>query len=112
MEDLTFDLYYKKEKLAHITVNNNKVQVENYTASKIFNPFLIKNVTKETVIEFLKNRCFEYSRPDKKELLERLGLKEYSIVDIVKKTHGVMAEDHVWIKFEGEDICYEELFDR
>lgn len=47
----------------------------------------------------------------REELLNRLGLEAYDVVDIVKITHGIMAEDFSWIKFEGENVSYEELFD-
>ena len=111
MKDIDFSLYFKKDLLAHVIVENNIVTVENFTKNKIFNPFLIDNVTTKTVIHFFNNRCFEPTRPDKKELLNRLGLDTYDSIEICKKTHGIMAEDYCWVKFKGEDIDYDKLFD-
>lgn len=111
-KDITFDLYNKDKRIAHVELKGNDVKVINYNNSRIFNPFLIPCVTRATVINFLENRCFEITRPDKQELLNRMGLEYYDVIDIVKKTHGMMAEDLSWLKFEDEDISYEELFNR
>lgn len=110
MQDVNFYVYNKDELLSHVIVKDNHVSVENFTKSRLFTPFLIDNVTTTTVIQFFKNRCFEPTRPDKRELLQRLGLETYNAIEIVKKTHGMMAEDYCWVKFAGEDISYEELF--
>ena len=112
MKDVYFYLYFKKYLLSHVIVKDNKVTVENFTTKRFFTPFLIDNVTTQTVMNFFNNRCFEPSRPDKKQLLNRLGLDAYDSLEIVKKTHGMMAEDYCWVKFEGEDIDYERLFNR
>lgn len=110
MQDTEFYLYNKNELLSHVIVKNNHVTAENFTNSRIFTPFLVDNITVDTVMHFFNNRCFEPSRPDKKELLNRLDLDTYNSIEIVRKTHGVMAEDYCWVRFAGEDITYDELF--
>lgn len=115
MIDITFDVFNKTTHLAHVRVNDNIVTAIAYTDDRIFTPFHLKNVTAEMVMRFLRNRCFESTRPDKDDILRILGLKQYSVLDIVRVTHGVMAEDYIWLRFDGEDVnhvCYEKLFDR
>lgn len=59
------------------------------------------------------SRCFEEARPDKYELLNRLGLTEYNPWEIVKVTHGRLWDDYLWIKFEGEDLTWKDVaYDR
>ena len=111
MEDITFDVYNKRDLLSHVEVKNNEVSVINYTDSKLFTPFLIDNVNAGTVMTFFTNRWIEKTRPDFNERLSELGLDEYDPIEVVKLTHGLRFEDYTWIKFDGEDITYEELFD-
>lgn len=49
---------------------------------------------------FLKERCIPQERGRIREYLEALGLDEYNPVDIIKKTHGRMAEDEQWLTIE------------
>jgi hypothetical protein len=63
----------------------------------------------ERVYQFLENRWFERSRPDISELLFHLGFEEYNPWEIVKKTHGVMFEDFIWVRFEGEKITWKDV---
>lgn len=110
MQDIEFYVYNKMELLSHVTVKDDQVSVENFTTSRLFTPFLIDNVTTKTVIAFFNSRCFEPTRADKQDLLDKLGLETYNSIEIVKKTHGIMAEDYCWVRFAGEDINYERLF--
>jgi len=44
-----------------------------------------------------------------KELLEALGLQAYKRWGIVHKTHGVMADDEIWLRFEGESLTHRDV---
>lgn len=112
MEDVIFDLYHKNELLSHVEVKNNKLNVTNYTQSKFFTPFLAPNVNIGTVADLFESRCLERCRPDLQDWLHANNVEEYDPLKIVRNTHGVMMHDYVWIKFDGEDITYEELFNR
>jgi hypothetical protein len=41
--------------------------------------------------------------------LEDMGLSAYNPWEIVKITHGVMLEDFVWIRFDGEDLKWNDV---
>lgn len=43
------------------------------------------------------------------QLLEHLGLKEFNVYEILKKTHGVDVDDFSWIRFSGEDIAWDDV---
>jgi len=72
--------------------------------------FTNKNSLPEELEKWLKWRTFPPTRVNVKEFLESLGMQEYNRWGIVRKTHGVMADDEIWIRFKGEtpqhkDIC-------
>lgn len=50
--------------------------------------------------DFLEERCVPRSRSGIREFLEAMGIEEYDPLEIIKKTRGIMAEDHQWIKLE------------
>ena len=50
--------------------------------------------------EFLESRCVPRGRAGLREYLETLGLDEYDPLEIIKITHGRMAEDDQWINIE------------
>ena len=58
---------------------------------------------------YLSTRCFPSDRTNKKELLKSWGLDEYDPDKIVRKTHGVMNDDFVWLRFEDENITFDKV---
>lgn len=50
--------------------------------------------------DFLEERCVPRERSGIREYLEALGLDEYDPIEIIKKTHGRMAEDEQWLTIE------------
>ena len=59
--------------------------------------------------EFISTRCFPYERGNRKALLKIWGLDEYDPMAIVRKTHGVMNDDFLWLLFEGETLTFEDV---
>ena len=45
-------------------------------------------------------RCIPKQRSGIREYLETMGFSEYNTIDIIRKTHGRMAEDNQWIEME------------
>ena len=85
-------------------INGPSILVENYSDEWYKLPFGKKD-TKPTYRDFLRmleKRCFPKERYNCRQLLQDAGLDYYNPLDIVKKTHGVMADDLFWIRFEGE----------
>lgn len=44
-----------------------------------------------------------------RELLRLGGLSFYDPYQIVQKTHGVMVDDCYWIRFDGENLTWEDV---
>lgn len=58
---------------------------------------------------FLKDRCYEDCRANLPEILKQAGLTSNNPYEWVKVCHGVTYEDFFWVKFEGEDICWNDV---
>ena len=87
------------KKVMKVTMHGNTVTIEHYEESVLY-PFYGRNsVTIEEVTAFLESRCFDKNRRDKDDLLSYLGLTSYDVWEIVSKTNGKMAHDHLSVDF-------------
>ena len=109
MRDIKFDVMFKDEKVASITVKDNTVHDLTYTDIRYKQPFIKKPVTIDFVNSFLERRSIPQNRNNIDEILFNLGLNEYNMLDILKKTHGVSFDDFWWIKFENEDLNWKDV---
>ena len=105
---LDFEIYNKEELLAHVQVVGNEVIIKQYTEHPIYKQFKQEPVTLSDVADWLESRCFPENRFNKQEVLRSIGLEYYSPIAIVKRTHGLLHEDYIWIKFKGENITLRE----
>lgn len=105
---LIFDWMNINTVLAHVEVNleTKEVKAQDFEGEQIFQFFAKRPHTIESIVKKFKSRCFEEGRPDKDEILESMGLKSYSPLDIVRRTHGHTNRDDMWVRFEGEDLEY------
>lgn len=109
-----FETYWKEELCTIVELDEvgNCVHIER-PVTTIPKQQLNGKQTRESIYDFIVSRCFEEARPDKYELLNRLGLTEYNPWEIVKVTHGRLWDDYLWIKFEGEDLTWKDVaYDR
>lgn len=106
--NLCFDLYFKYDKIGRIEIKNNKlVKNETYTDQLILRPYArVKDAF--TMVQLLKERVMCEERWDTKQL-NHIGLTEYNFFKILKITHGVDIDDFFWLKFDGEDISYDDV---
>lgn len=92
---------------------SKEVHVEQYSKDKIVIPFPTMGdkviVSTEKFVDYLESRCFPRTRHNADELLKMMGLSHYNPFKIVKVTHGVIFDDYVWLRFEGEDLKYEDV---
>ncbi len=102
-------VYYKDRKTADIIVNEDNVIYKRYSEDIMSVPFMFEP-TKEHIVEFIKSRCISKERVENTPgYLENLGLSSYEPLEIVKKTHGIMWEDYMWIKFPDDNITWEDV---
>ena len=57
---------------------------------------------------FEENFCLT-TRANADELLASLGMQAFNRWGIVRKTHGVMADDEIWMRFKGENLTHRDV---
>lgn len=105
---MIFDWMLINTPVAHIEVDleTKEVKCEEFSDKQPFQFFAKRPHTIPSIIQKFRGRCFEEGRPDKDEILESMGLSQYSPLDIVRHTHGHTNRDDLWVRFEGEDLEY------
>lgn len=105
---VVFDWMLINEVVAHVEIDriSGKVECTEFTDKMPYMFLGRRPHTIESVLSKFKDRCFSEGRPDKKEILESMGLKEYNPYEIVRFTHGHTNRDDCWVRFEGEDLEY------
>ena len=109
MEDLRFEVLYKDTVTASVEIVGNKAHIQRFDDCPIHYLFPKEEMDLYGVLEILEGRCFPRNRVNADDLLRKLGLRNYHPLDIVRKTHGLMRNDYVWIRFEGEDLKYDDI---
>ena len=66
-------------------------------------------ISVEELEKWLKWRTFPSTRANADELLKALGLNAFNRWAIVRKTHGVMADDEIWLRFKGETLKHKDV---
>ena len=51
---------------------------------------------------FIADRCFPRTRQNADKLLVAIGLSLYQPKLICRKTHGIVAHDHYWIRYADD----------
>ncbi len=85
------------------------VKYEKFVPDKPPQAFWGDNINAKRLYDFLKGRCYEDSRPDLKEILAAHGLETNDPYRWCRKTHGVTYEDFYWIRYDDEDLTWEEV---
>lgn len=105
----SFEVLYKDKVCSKVTINGGRTTVERYDSCPMHCMFNFDEMDTYVVMEILEGRCWPRNRAGIKEILDSLGLKAYHPLEIVKKTHGLKRDDYVWIRFEGEDLTYDDV---
>ena len=111
---MKFDVMHFDEVIANVDLkpNNSKLPyVKNFVTgfNKQFSPSMEGPITVEELEKWLKWRTFPPTRANADELLKALGLNAYNRWAIVRKTHGVMADDEIWLRFQGETLKHKDV---
>lgn len=92
-----------------VSDDHKKVRIEKLIEDSLMQPFGGTDVSLVRVYGFLKSRCYEDGRADLKEILAQAHLESNDPWKWNKITHGVMWEDQIWMRFEGETLCWEDV---
>lgn len=109
-----FDVMWMDEVIAKVDLKpkaNKLPYVVNYIDcfNKQFSPNMEGHITLEEFDRWLKWRTFPPTRVNADELLASLGLTTFNRWEIVQKTHGVMADDEIWLRFKGEELKHRDV---
>ena len=104
-----FTLMWKDEPVADLMINDDRVLLERYTTCPAKQLFYSDQMSLFELGEIIRTRCWEEGREDLRELLHMIGLETYGPYAIVRRTHGLMAQDPIWFRFEGEKLTYREV---
>ncbi len=78
-----------------------EIRIQNKTDDMLHRAFgTLENPTWDDFEYFLQDRCFPPTRGNVKDELEALGLDSYDPLQIVEKTGGRTAEDHMHMEFQ------------
>ena len=109
--DLHFDVFYKEHKVGHIDVVNNIITnniLYNTDKEWFWHPFP-KVTDFNNLFVMLKERLMPECRWTK-EVLDSVGEKEYNVYRLIRKTHGIDADDFWWFRFDDEpNITYNDV---
>ena len=109
-----FDIMWKDELCTTVELDktNDITSIQRY-AQKPPKQQLYCEQNRESIYDFICSRCFEESRADKHELLNKLNITSYNPWDIVKVTHGRLYDYYCWIRFDGENLAWKDVaYDR
>lgn len=111
---MTFEVMWMDNVIAHVELkpkDGGSPYVINYIHdfNKQFSPNMEGHVSLEEMERWLKWRTFPPTRANADELLASLGLNSYNRWAIVRKTHGVMADDEIWLRFKGETLTHKDV---
>lgn len=69
-----------------------------------------ENITVKNISAFCESRQPPRTRVDIDRILrEKYDMREYLPMQMCKKSHGITMADFLWIKFDDEDITYEDV---
>ena len=104
-----FTLMWRDEPTADLKISGDDVILERYTTNPAKQLFYADRISLFELGEILTTRCWEENRSGIDELLNLIGLDTYDPYAIVRRTHGLMAQDPIWFRFEGEKLTYREV---
>ncbi|MEG0439785.1 hypothetical protein [Solibacillus cecembensis] len=114
IDTMKFNVMWMDDVIATVNLkpaNGGTPYVINYIEdfNKQFSPNMEGHISLEELEKWLKWRTFPPTRANADELLASLGMQAYNRWGIVRKTHGVMADDEIWLCFEGENLKHKDV---
>lgn len=107
MKPVDFTIYWEETPIVQVCYDeNNKPQFTVLNPSHL--PVLLFGMdgkavpTAARLDKFFADRCFPSTRQNAKELLAIAGLTLYQPKLICRKTHGIVAHDHYWIRYADD----------
>ena len=113
---MIYHIMFKDKVIADVTREKNLItKIQKYVPDSPIQPFWgqMENMSQQWLTtrfyKFLKDRCYEDGRADLPVILEQAGLENNNPYEFVKISHGVTYEDFFWIKFDDEEIKWDDV---
>ena len=110
---MKFELYKENSPVAEYEISpDHKVNYRILTKYKeqMLTP-INRPISISDIYFFLSCRVFQDNTPFTRIALSSVGLEKYNVMDIARKTRGMTPYDSYWVKFEGDDITYEQALE-
>lgn len=106
-----FVVMHRNTPVANVRVSDDRkeVNIQKLVPDSIMQPFGGTDLSLNRVYNFLKSRCYEDNRSGLDEILVQANLTSNDPWKWNKITHGVTWEDELWIKYENEDLDWEDV---
>lgn len=106
-----FTVLHKDTPVANVYISDDHkhVTIDKLVPDGMTQPFNGDKLDLERVYSFLKDRCYEDSFAGLEEVLEIQDMTSNNPWEWNRKTHGVTWEDFFWIKFEDEELSWEDV---
>ena len=104
-----FSVYWGNEKTADVKIKENQAVIKRYSKNPAKQIFSKDTIPLFELGEILSWRCWDKNRENIEKYLYKLGLTEFDPYKICRKTHGVMYQDKIWFKYDGEKISWDDI---
>lgn len=110
-----FEVFLKEEKIADIEIKRegrNVYPIVNQYIEGFMRVFKKPDneVTMKDLTNWLEWRTLPPTRFALEEHLDHIGVPMYDRWSIIQNTHAKMAQDDIWIRYDGEELTYKDVF--
>lgn len=68
-----------------------------------------ENITIKTFQDFLETRLPDKTRTDMPYILRRYGLRFFNPIQMCMKSHGRNMTDFIWLRFDDEELTFNDI---
>lgn len=108
-EGLEIMCFWNDELVAFLRVTNNKAKIQRFSKHPVKQIFFDDEMDVYRLSTVLESRCWQRDCRNIDRYLEKLDVKYYDPLEIVKKTHGVSYNDFFWFRFNGEELTWKDV---
>lgn len=63
----------------------------------------------KALMDFMEERTFPHTRYNVKQILECMDMQYYDALEIAIRTHGVQSSDDFYLRFNDEEVNYDDI---
>ena len=108
--DLVVESMWKDDVTARVVIKNNEVvSVERFCGKDpALSSFYEGRTDFAWVMKAFKMCLPEPGFSDMPRILKQIGLDEYNVVEMIRRTHGISFQHGVWYRLDGDRCTWEE----